>query len=97
MDLEKDQFQRFHLLTHIGCCRCPQVAILDRTLSGTNILQVKEGYRMPLPECTPASMHRLIEVKCWSDNPNERCTMAEVAKNLQRIMGRPRPNFAAVS
>uniref|UniRef100_A0A0M3IMP5 Tyrosine-protein kinase n=2 Tax=Ascaris TaxID=6251 RepID=A0A0M3IMP5_ASCLU len=65
------------------------------TVAEVNV-RVKEGYRMPLPECTPASMHRLIEVKCWSDNPNERCTMAEVAKNLQRIMGRPRPNFAAM-
>lgn len=52
---------------------------------------------MPLPDCVPAQMRRVIEVKCWSDNPNDRWSMAEISKNLQRITGTPRPNFAMVS
>ncbi|VIO97650.1 Protein kinase domain containing protein [Brugia malayi] len=62
------------------------------TVAEVNV-RVKEGYRMPLPECVPAQMRRLIEVKCWSDNPNDRWSMAEISKNLQRITGTPRPNF----
>lgn len=51
---------------------------------------------MPLPEIVPVPMRRVIEVRCWSDSPNDRWTMAEIAKNLQRITGTPRPNFSAV-
>lgn len=52
---------------------------------------------MPLPECVPVQMRRIIEVKCWSDNPNDRWSMAEISKNLQRITGTPRPNFTVVN
>lgn len=60
------------------------------------LLKVKEGYRMKFPRRVPQPMRRLIEAKCWSDDPNDRWTMAEIAKNLQWITGTPRPNFEAV-
>ncbi|KAK5975300.1 hypothetical protein GCK32_022614, partial [Trichostrongylus colubriformis] len=32
-------------------------------------------------------------VRCWSENPNDRFTMAELAKHLQRTLQIPRPKF----
>ncbi|VDL87652.1 unnamed protein product [Nippostrongylus brasiliensis] len=58
--------------------------------------QVKEGYRMELPYNVPPEVQSLIKVRCWSDNPNDRYTMADIARYLQRILQIPRPDFAAV-
>ncbi|VDL65456.1 unnamed protein product [Nippostrongylus brasiliensis] len=57
---------------------------------------VKEGYRMELPYNVPPEVQSLIKVRCWSDNPNDRYTMADIARYLQRILQIPRPDFAAV-
>uniref|UniRef100_A0A7E4UW54 Tyrosine-protein kinase n=1 Tax=Panagrellus redivivus TaxID=6233 RepID=A0A7E4UW54_PANRE len=53
--------------------------------------QVKQGYRMSFPENTPTEMSALILAKCWSESPNDRATMADVAHQLERITGLPRP------
>ncbi|WKY09856.1 hypothetical protein Q1695_002314 [Nippostrongylus brasiliensis] len=57
---------------------------------------VKEGYRMELPYNVPPEVQSLIKVRCWSDNPNDRYTMADIARYLQRILQIPRPDFAAI-
>ncbi|VDK82507.1 unnamed protein product [Cylicostephanus goldi] len=57
---------------------------------------VKEGYRMELPSFIPPEVQNLIRVRCWSDNPNERYSMPDIAKHLQRILQIPRPDFAAI-
>ncbi|KAI6212640.1 hypothetical protein M3Y94_00050000 [Aphelenchoides besseyi] len=51
---------------------------------------VREGYRMPLPTCTPMEMHNIVQ-RCWAADPTERMTMAEVAHQLEIITGLPRP------
>ncbi|KAE9417890.1 hypothetical protein Angca_003495 [Angiostrongylus cantonensis] len=51
---------------------------------------VKEGYRMELP---PNVHPDTPNVRCWSENPNDRYTMAELAKHLQRTLQIPRPKF----
>ncbi|EYC26400.1 hypothetical protein Y032_0010g1134 [Ancylostoma ceylanicum] len=56
---------------------------------------VKEGYRMELPFNVPPDVQTLIKVRCWSENPNDRYSMADIAKHLQRILQIPRPDFAA--
>ncbi|KAK0420756.1 hypothetical protein QR680_014866 [Steinernema hermaphroditum] len=53
--------------------------------------KVKSGYRMPLPECTPTDMHQIVEVRCWSDSPNDRWAMSEIARALERITGTAKP------
>ncbi|KAK0405116.1 hypothetical protein QR680_017803 [Steinernema hermaphroditum] len=45
----------------------------------------RDGYRMPLPDCTPVELHTLIGVRCWSENPNDRWTMAEIVRHLDRV------------
>ncbi|KJH42372.1 SH2 domain protein [Dictyocaulus viviparus] len=57
---------------------------------------VKEGYRMELPFFVPPEVQNIIKVRCWSTNPNDRYTMAEIAKHLQRILQIPRPDFTAM-
>uniref|UniRef100_A0A1I7ZZR1 Tyrosine-protein kinase n=1 Tax=Steinernema glaseri TaxID=37863 RepID=A0A1I7ZZR1_9BILA len=52
--------------------------------------KVKAGYRMTLPDCTPVEMLRIVEVRCWSDSANDRWTMAEIARELERIKGAAR-------
>ncbi|EPB69498.1 hypothetical protein ANCCEY_11404 [Ancylostoma ceylanicum] len=37
-----------------------------------------------------------LQVRCWSENPNDRYSMADIAKHLQRILQIPRPDFAAM-
>ncbi|WKY09853.1 hypothetical protein Q1695_002312 [Nippostrongylus brasiliensis] len=54
---------------------------------------VKEGYRMELPPNVHPDIQTYIKVKCWSDNPNDRYSMAEIAKHLQRTLQIPRPKF----
>ncbi|KAK0403108.1 hypothetical protein QR680_016720 [Steinernema hermaphroditum] len=54
-------------------------------------MRVKEGYRMPLPDCTPPEMHPVVEQRCWADNSNDRWSMAEIAHHLERITNMPRP------
>ncbi|TKR87157.1 hypothetical protein L596_011606 [Steinernema carpocapsae] len=44
----------------------------------------RDGYRMPLPECTPVELYTLIQVRCWAETPNDRWSMAEIARNLER-------------
>ncbi|ETN77564.1 protein tyrosine kinase [Necator americanus] len=58
---------------------------------------VKEGYRMELPFNVLPEVQNIIKVRCWSENPNDRYSMADIAKHLQRILKIPRPDFAAVS
>ncbi|KHJ97073.1 hypothetical protein OESDEN_02959 [Oesophagostomum dentatum] len=58
---------------------------------------VKEGYRMELPFDVPPDVQQIIKVRCWSENPNDRFSMADIAKHLQRCLHIPRPDFAAVS
>ncbi|XGW01712.1 hypothetical protein V3C99_014101 [Haemonchus contortus] len=58
---------------------------------------VKEGYRMPLPFFVPPDVQTIIKVRCWSENPNDRYTMPEISKHLQRILQIPRPDFAAIA
>ncbi|KAI6185931.1 Tyrosine-protein kinase [Aphelenchoides besseyi] len=53
-------------------------------------MKVREGYRMPLPSCTPLEMHNIVQ-RCWSVDPNERMSMAEIAHQLEIITGLPRP------
>ncbi|KAI6212592.1 Tyrosine-protein kinase [Aphelenchoides besseyi] len=53
-------------------------------------MKVREGYRMPLPSCTPMEMHNIVQ-RCWAADPTERMTMAEVAHQLEIITGLPRP------
>ena len=52
---------------------------------------------MPLPASVPSDVTKMIETKTWCDSPNERYSMAEVAKFLERHTGLPRPDFAAPS
>ncbi|KAJ1348983.1 hypothetical protein KIN20_029872 [Parelaphostrongylus tenuis] len=54
---------------------------------------VKEGYRMELPPNVHPHIQVYIKVRCWSENPNDRYTMAELAKHLQRTLQIPRPKF----
>ena len=37
-----------------------------------------------------------IQNKCWPENPNERHSMADCAKHLQRILGVAKPDFASM-
>ncbi|KAK6756221.1 hypothetical protein RB195_014553 [Necator americanus] len=57
---------------------------------------VKEGYRMELPFNVLPEVQNIIKVRCWSENPNDRYSMADIAKHLQRILKIPRPDFAAI-
>ncbi|VDM70957.1 unnamed protein product [Strongylus vulgaris] len=57
---------------------------------------VKEGYRMELPMNVPPDVQNIIKVRCWSENPNDRYSMADIAKHLQRMLQIPRPDFAAI-
>ncbi|KAI6219126.1 Tyrosine-protein kinase [Aphelenchoides besseyi] len=57
---------------------------------GMTVAEVREGYRMPLPSCTPMEMHNIVQ-RCWAADPTERMTMAEVAHQLEIITGLPRP------
>ncbi|TKR94802.1 hypothetical protein L596_009041 [Steinernema carpocapsae] len=45
----------------------------------------RDGYRMPLPECTPTEMHTMIQVRCWSENPNDRWSMSEIVRCFDRV------------
>ncbi|CAJ0590299.1 unnamed protein product [Cylicocyclus nassatus] len=54
---------------------------------------VKEGYRMELPANVHPEIQTYIKVRCWSENPNDRYTMAELCKHLQRTLQIPRPKF----
>ncbi|CAJ0930242.1 unnamed protein product, partial [Mesorhabditis belari] len=49
-------------------------------------VKVKEGYRMELPPELNPDVKMVIEIKCWSDNPNERFVMKDISKNLERIL-----------
>ncbi|CAJ0569536.1 unnamed protein product, partial [Mesorhabditis spiculigera] len=55
------------------------------TVAEVNV-KVKEGYRMDLPPDMPPDVKQIIEVKCWSDNPNDRFTMKDISKALERIL-----------
>uniref|UniRef100_A0A158PAX1 Tyrosine-protein kinase n=1 Tax=Angiostrongylus cantonensis TaxID=6313 RepID=A0A158PAX1_ANGCA len=57
---------------------------------------VREGYRMELPAYIAPEIQNIIKVRCWSTNPNDRFSMADIAKHLQRILQIPRPDFTAV-
>ncbi|CAD6199157.1 unnamed protein product [Caenorhabditis auriculariae] len=59
--------------------------------------QVREGYRMELPSNVNPDIVGLVKTKCWSENPNDRNSMKELAKSLERITGTARPNFNAIS
>ncbi|VDO97235.1 unnamed protein product [Heligmosomoides polygyrus] len=54
---------------------------------------VKEGYRMELPPNVNPEIQVYIKVRCWSENPNDRYSMAELAKHFQRTLQIPRPKF----
>ncbi|CAD6193744.1 unnamed protein product [Caenorhabditis auriculariae] len=60
-------------------------------------MQVREGYRMELPHNLNPEIVNMIKVKCWSENPNDRHTMKDIAKYLEIKTGIPRPNFAAIA
>ncbi|CAJ0930177.1 unnamed protein product, partial [Mesorhabditis belari] len=49
-------------------------------------VKVKEGFRMELPPELNSDVKMVVEIKCWSDNPNERFVMKEISKNLERIL-----------
>lgn len=51
---------------------------------------------MPLPPAVPSEVVKMIETKTWSDSPNERYTMAEVAKFLERHTNTTRPDFSTL-
>ncbi|KHJ85629.1 protein tyrosine kinase [Oesophagostomum dentatum] len=55
---------------------------------------VKKGYRMELSPNVLPEIQNHIKIRCWSENPNDRYTMAELAKHLQRTLRIPRPKFA---
>ncbi|CAI5452414.1 unnamed protein product [Caenorhabditis angaria] len=58
--------------------------------------QVREGYRMQLPPNVSPEIQNLINIKCWSENPNDRYGMPEICTMLQKFTGVVRPNFAAI-
>ncbi|KAI1705514.1 protein tyrosine kinase domain-containing protein [Ditylenchus destructor] len=60
------------------------------TVAEVNV-RVKEGYRMGVPADCPRDVWTLIYDHCWVDSPNERWTMAQVAKRLEQITSLPRP------
>jgi hypothetical protein len=53
--------------------------------------QVKQGYRMSFPEGTPMDMSTLIVRMCWTEDPNERASMADVSHALEKLTNLPRP------
>ncbi|PAV92354.1 hypothetical protein WR25_26042 [Diploscapter pachys] len=46
--------------------------------------EVRKGYRMEMLECNP-DVQALVVKKCWAGNPNDRPTMSDVVKILERI------------
>uniref|UniRef100_A0A0K0DXR6 Tyrosine-protein kinase n=1 Tax=Strongyloides stercoralis TaxID=6248 RepID=A0A0K0DXR6_STRER len=52
---------------------------------------VKEGYRLSLPNEMPPLFKEFIEIKCWTGNDIERCTMTEVVNLLCELTNSERP------
>ena len=42
--------------------------------------KVKEDYRMPFPDGTPAEVASMVTNKCWTDSPNDRYSMSDTCK-----------------
>uniref|UniRef100_A0A8R1DSG8 Tyrosine-protein kinase n=1 Tax=Caenorhabditis japonica TaxID=281687 RepID=A0A8R1DSG8_CAEJA len=57
--------------------------------------KVMQGYRMELPATLNPEIRTLLG-KCWADGDQERPTMGQVATDLQRVCGIPRPDFTAM-
>uniref|UniRef100_A0A8R1HGB4 Tyrosine-protein kinase n=1 Tax=Caenorhabditis japonica TaxID=281687 RepID=A0A8R1HGB4_CAEJA len=58
--------------------------------------QVQGGYRMPPPPNAAPEVQAMMK-KIFSENANDRPSMAEIAVILQRVTGQPRPNFQAIA
>uniref|UniRef100_A0A914Q1C7 Serine-threonine/tyrosine-protein kinase catalytic domain-containing protein n=1 Tax=Panagrolaimus davidi TaxID=227884 RepID=A0A914Q1C7_9BILA len=59
--------------------------------------QVKQGYRMSFPEGTPMDMSTLIVRMCWTEDPNERASMADVSHALEKLTNLPRPPLVSTN
>ncbi|CAD5211129.1 unnamed protein product [Bursaphelenchus xylophilus] len=58
---------------------------------GETFVKVKEGYRMPMPACAPAELADLVVNKTWSESPNDRLSMKELAHKLELFAKIRRP------
>jgi len=53
-------------------------------------VKLKEGFRMKFPSETPPEISAAVIDKCWTESPNDRCTMDEMC-NFWETGGIPRP------
>uniref|UniRef100_A0A7E4VJK8 Tyrosine-protein kinase n=1 Tax=Panagrellus redivivus TaxID=6233 RepID=A0A7E4VJK8_PANRE len=53
--------------------------------------RVREGYRMDRPYVCNDDVMKYVETFCWSENANDRNTMAQVATAFERFSGLTRP------